>query len=78
MTGEISLRGLVLPVGGIKEKVLGALRAGITTVLLPSRNRKELEEIPPTAREGLQIHWVDQVQEVLRLVLEDERKVGLP
>jgi len=78
MTGEISLRGLVLPVGGIKEKVLGALRAGITTVLLPSRNRKELEEIPPTAREGLQIHWVDQVQEVLRLVLEDERKVGFP
>jgi ATP-dependent Lon protease len=71
MTGEISLRGLVLPVGGIKEKVLGALRAGIATVLLPSRNRKELEEIPPAARERLRILWIDQVQEALAAVLED-------
>src|SRR5437879_7002810 len=53
MTGEISLRGLVLPVGGIKEKVLAALRAGINTVLLPARNRNDLEEIPVDARNRL-------------------------
>ena len=51
MTGEISLRGLVLPVGGIKEKVLAAMRAGITTVMLPARNRKDLEDVPESARE---------------------------
>ncbi len=73
MTGEISLRGLVLPVGGIKEKVLAALRAGITRVLLPSRNRKELEEIPLAARDRLQIIWIDQVNEALEAVLEDRR-----
>jgi ATP-dependent Lon protease len=53
MTGEISLRGLVLPVGGIKEKVLAAIRAGIRTILLPQRNAKDLDEIPPAAREGV-------------------------
>ena len=74
MTGEISLRGLVLPVGGIKEKVLAALRAGITTVLLPSRNRKELEEIPPAARDRLQIIWIGQVHEALSAVLEDRHE----
>ncbi|WP_243303596.1 endopeptidase La [Geothrix oryzisoli] len=71
MTGEISLRGLVLPVGGIKEKVLAALRSGITRVVLPSRNRKELEDIPPAARERLQILWIDQVREALDAVLEE-------
>ncbi|WP_257305384.1 endopeptidase La [Geothrix campi] len=71
MTGEISLRGLVLPVGGIKEKVLAALRSGITRVMLPSRNRKELEDIPPVARERLQIIWIDQVHEALDAVLEE-------
>ena len=55
MTGEISLRGLVLPIGGVKEKVLAALRAGITTVMLPARNRRDLEEIPADAREKLNI-----------------------
>jgi len=71
MTGEISLRGLVLPVGGIKEKVLAALRAGIHTVLLPSRNRKDLEEIPPAARERLRIIWIERVQEAIGTVLEE-------
>ncbi|WP_257310510.1 endopeptidase La [Geothrix fuzhouensis] len=71
MTGEISLRGLVLPVGGIKEKVLAALRSGITRVMLPSRNRKELEDIPPVARERLQIIWIDEVNEALDAVLEE-------
>ena len=53
MTGEISLRGLVLPIGGVKEKVLAALRAGITTVMLPARNRRDLEDIPADAREQI-------------------------
>ncbi|MCB1909178.1 MAG: endopeptidase La, partial [Rhodocyclaceae bacterium] len=70
MTGEISLRGLVLPVGGIKEKVLAALRAGIATVMLPARNRKDLEEIPPDARERLRFVWLDTVEDALREALE--------
>ena len=56
MTGEISLRGLVLPVGGIKEKVVAAHRAGLATVLLPARNRKDYEDIPEAARNGAALH----------------------
>ncbi len=70
MTGEISLRGLVLPIGGIKEKVLAALRAGITTVLLPERNRRDLEEIPEEVRKNMSIEWVSDVDEVLKKALE--------
>jgi len=66
MTGEISLRGLVLPVGGIKEKVLAAARAGIKTVLLPSRNRKDVEDIPASAKERLTLVWVDNVDQAVR------------
>ncbi len=55
MTGEISLRGLVLPVGGIKEKVLAAMRAGITTVMLPKRNQKDLQDVPEEARQKLSL-----------------------
>jgi ATP-dependent Lon protease len=69
MTGEITLRGNVLPIGGLKEKILAARRAGITTVIIPKLNRKELEEIPPHLRRGLEIHLVDEVEEVLRLAL---------
>jgi ATP-dependent Lon protease len=65
MTGEISLRGLVLPVGGIKEKVLAALRAGITTVLLPARNEKDLDDIPEDARQQLQFVWLNTVDDAL-------------
>ncbi len=65
MTGEISLRGLVLPIGGVKEKVLAALRAGIGTVMLPGRNRRDLEEIPAEAREKLKLVWVGEVDEAL-------------
>jgi ATP-dependent Lon protease len=65
MTGEISLRGLVLPVGGIKEKVLAALRAGITTVLLPARNEKDLDEIGEDARRQLQFVWLSTVDDAL-------------
>lgn len=75
MTGEISLRGLVLPVGGIKEKVLAAKRAGISTVLLPALNRKDLEELAPSARESMHFEFVETVDEVLRRSLEaDELK----
>jgi ATP-dependent Lon protease len=70
MTGEISLRGLILPVGGIKEKVLGALRAGISTVLLPLRNRKDLEEVPENARSKLRFVWLDRVEEAVKEALQ--------
>jgi ATP-dependent Lon protease len=70
MTGEISLRGLVLPIGGVKEKVLAALRAGITTVMLPERNRRDLEDIPAEAREKLRFVWVSDVDTALETALE--------
>jgi ATP-dependent Lon protease len=72
MTGEVSLSGRVLPVGGIKEKVLAAHRAGVRTVLLPGRNAKNLmEDVPTPVREEMTIHLVDSVSDVLRLALED-------
>jgi ATP-dependent Lon protease len=70
MTGEISLRGLILPVGGIKEKVLAAKRAGISCVLLPELNRKDFEEIPTPAREGIRFEFLKTVDEALRFALE--------
>jgi len=69
MTGEISLRGLVLPVGGIKEKVLAALRAGIGTVLLPARNRTDLEEIPEDARKQLEFVWLETVGDAVNAAI---------
>jgi ATP-dependent Lon protease len=69
MTGEISLRGLVLPIGGVKEKVLAALRAGITTVMLPERNRRDLEEIPAEAREKLSFVWMERVDDAIAAAL---------
>jgi ATP-dependent Lon protease len=69
MTGEISLRGLVLPIGGVKEKVLAALRAGITTVMLPERNRRDLEDVPAEAREKLTFVWMERVEDALAAAL---------
>jgi len=69
MTGEITLRGSVLPVGGLKEKLLAARRAGIESVILPALNRKELDEVPARVRRGLTLHLVDNVEEVLALAL---------
>jgi ATP-dependent Lon protease len=69
MTGEISLRGLVLPVGGIKEKTIAAHRAGIRKVLLPSRNRRDLEDIPPSVRQDLKIIFCESVDDVIREAL---------
>jgi ATP-dependent Lon protease len=71
MTGEITLRGKVLPVGGIKEKLLAAHRAGITTVLLPKENEKDLVELPDDVRAALEIRLVETADEVLQLALED-------
>jgi ATP-dependent Lon protease len=69
MTGEISLRGRVLPVGGIKGKLLAASRAGIETVVLPKRNEKDLEDVPEEVRNSLGIHLVDTIDEALALTM---------
>jgi ATP-dependent Lon protease len=69
MTGEISLRGLVLPIGGVKEKVLAALRAGIKTVMLPTRNQRDLEDIPADARSQVEFVWMDEVDDAIATAL---------
>ncbi|MEO8132608.1 MAG: S16 family serine protease, partial [Betaproteobacteria bacterium] len=69
MTGEISLRGLVMPIGGVKEKVLAALRAGIKTVMLPRRNQKDLEDVPAAAREKLEFVWLETVEDAVRCAM---------
>jgi ATP-dependent Lon protease len=69
MTGEISLRGLVLPIGGVKEKVLAALRAGIATVMLPARNERDLEDIPADARAQLTFVWLKQVEDAIKVAV---------
>jgi ATP-dependent Lon protease len=73
MTGEITLRGKVLPVGGIKEKILAAKRAGITDIILSQENQKDIEEINDIYLEGLEFHFVKEVSEVLALALLDEK-----
>ena len=70
MTGEISLRGLVLPVGGIKEKIIAAHRAGIKRVMLPARNRKDFEDIPEEVRRELEFIWLERVDEAIAAALE--------
>jgi len=77
MTGEISLRGLVLPVGGIKEKVVAAARAGLKRVMLPARNRKDFEDIPDEVREQLEFIWLEHVEEAIAAGLEPARE-GVP
>jgi ATP-dependent Lon protease len=72
MTGEITLRGKVLPIGGVKEKVLGARRAGITTVILPRRNESDLEDLAPELRDQLTFDFVDNADEVLQVALDTE------
>ena len=79
MTGEITLRGRVLPIGGLKEKLLAALRGGIKTVIIPDENEKDLAEIPDNVKRGLEIIPVVTVDDVLRLALTDELKaIELP
>ena len=69
MTGEISLRGLVLPIGGVKEKVLAAIQAGIATVMLPARNRKDLEDVPEKARSLVRFVWLERVDDAIEAAL---------
>jgi ATP-dependent Lon protease len=73
MTGEITLRGKVLPVGGIKEKVLAAARSGILRIILPARNEKDLEEIPKEVKERVEFIFVDNVEKVFELALGPKR-----
>ena len=76
MTGEISLRGLVLPVGGIKEKVLAAMRAGISRVMLPARNRKDLDEVPAEAKQKLEFVFLEDVDDAVRMAIEQRGRGG--
>lgn len=72
MTGEVTLHGDVLPVGGIKEKCIGALRSGIKTVILPIENKEDAEELPDDIKKQIKFHYVSKVEEVLALALEKE------
>jgi ATP-dependent Lon protease len=76
MTGEISLRGLVLPIGGVKEKVLAATQAGIATVLLPERNRNDLEDVPEAARSRVRFVWLDHVDDAVAAALNPPGRQG--
>jgi ATP-dependent Lon protease len=71
MTGEVTLRGLVLPVGGIKEKVLAAHRAGIKRVIIPARNEKDLIDVPEQARKELEFVYAAHMEDVLKAALEE-------
>jgi ATP-dependent Lon protease len=75
MTGEISLRGLVLPVGGIKEKVIAAARAGITRVLLPARNRRDFDDIPEDTRKLLEFVWLERAEQAIEAALTGEHRL---
>ena len=83
MTGELTLSGKVLPVGGIKEKILAAKRAGIKEIILSEQNRKDVEEIKPIYRQGLTFHYVKTMEQVLDIALLNEKvdnplKIGIP
>jgi ATP-dependent Lon protease len=77
MTGEVTLQGKVLPIGGVKQKLLAAHRAGITDVIIPARNEPDLDDLPDAVREGLHIHPVADVRQVLELALEDAAPVAV-
>src|SRR5437660_1616160 len=76
MTGEITLRGLVLPIGGLKEKSLAAMRAGISTVIIPKLNEKDLVDVPEEAKQNLKFVPVENVDEVLAVALEKDGAVS--
>ena len=71
MTGEVTLRGKVLPIGGMKEKLLAANRNGIKEVILPKDNEKDLPDVPENVREGLKLHFVETMDDVISLALEE-------
>jgi ATP-dependent Lon protease len=70
MTGEVTLQGRVLPIGGVKQKVLAAHAAGLTDVILPERNRGDLDDVPEEVREAMQFHFAMSIDEVLAVALE--------
>ncbi len=72
MTGEVTLRGRVLPIGGLKEKALAAKRAGINKVIIPKRNKKDLEEIPKDIRKDMEFIFAETMDDVLAVALKDE------
>ena len=76
MTGEVTLRGRVMPIGGVKEKVLGAVRAGIRTIILPKENAPDLQDIPEDVRKTLDVHLVEDLGEVLSLALRARYEDG--
>jgi ATP-dependent Lon protease len=78
MTGEITLRGKVLAIGGLKEKLLAALRAGIFEIILPRANEKDIAELPDNIKKAMKLHFVDQMDEVLKLALEGPLPTALP
>ncbi len=78
MTGEITLRGKVLAIGGLKEKLLAALRAGIFEAILPRANEKDLSELPDNIKNAMKLHFVDTMDEVLALALESPLPAPLP
>ncbi len=71
MTGEVSLTGKILPVGGIKEKVIAAKRAGVDTVILPNDNRKDFDDLPQVVKDDVIVHFADTYQEVFRIAFPD-------
>jgi ATP-dependent Lon protease len=72
MTGEITLTGRVLPIGGVKEKSLAAYRAGINTIILPSENKKDIEKIPDNIKRKIQFHFAEMVDDVLDIALKGD------
>jgi len=76
MTGEITLRGKVMPVGGIKEKVIAAKRAGITEIIMPEQNKKDLEEVPDHVKKKLKIHFVNNIESVIKIAFAAEGRKG--
>ena len=78
MTGEITLRGKVLAIGGLKEKLLAALRAGIFEIILPRANEKDIAELPDNIKKAMKLHFVDQMDEVRKLALEGPLPTALP
>jgi ATP-dependent Lon protease len=73
MTGEVTLQGRVLPIGGVKQKVLAAHRAGLTEVVLPKRNEGDLDDVPEKVRDEIAFHPVETIDEVLAIALSDQR-----
>ena len=71
MTGEVTLQGLVLPIGGVKQKVLAAHRMGLKEVILPRRNEKDLDDVPEAVRQAITFHLAGRVEDVLKVALEE-------